>query len=236
MYAHGQATIALCELYGMTKDSLVRQTAQRAVDFASEAQSPEGGWRYVPRRDSDLSVTGWFVMALVSAKSAGLRLRGGEFEKAWSYLNSIQHDEGATYGYQALRPPSSSMTAEGLVSRMYMGWALNNPNLALGVETLLEQAPFSYQERNFYYWYYGTQVMHHYGGTAWDRWNYAMRAQLPAAQVKSGKEAGSWAPQGDVWGDNIGRLYTTCMGIYCLEVYYRHMPLYTNPWNKTDEK
>jgi hypothetical protein len=53
-----------------------------------------------------------------------------------------------------------------------------------------------------------------------------MRVLLPRAQVKAGREKGSWAPQGDQWGQNAGRLYTTCLSIYCLEVYYRHMPLY----------
>ena len=50
--------------------------------------------------------------------------------------------------------------------------------------------------------------------------------RLAEAQVKSGKESGSWAPQKDSWGLTHGRLYTTCLSIYCLEVYYRHMPLY----------
>ena len=27
-----------------------------------------------------------------------------------------------------------------------------------------------------------------------------------------------------------GRLYATCMVLYCLEVYYRHMPIYESPW------
>ena len=72
MYAQGQATIAICELYGITKDSWLRPRAQLAVDFAEDAQSPEGGWRYQVRMDSDTSVTGWYVMALESARSACL--------------------------------------------------------------------------------------------------------------------------------------------------------------------
>jgi hypothetical protein len=83
------------------------------------------------------------------------------------------------------------------------------------------------KDADFYYWYYGTQVLHHYGGEPWRAWNNVMREELPAAQVKTGREAGSWAPQRDGrWGSAGGRLYTTCMAIYCLEVYYRHMPLY----------
>ena len=72
MYAQAQATIAVCELYGMTGDSWLRPYAQRAIDFAEKAQSEAGGWRYEPNFDSDTSMTGWYVMALESARSARL--------------------------------------------------------------------------------------------------------------------------------------------------------------------
>lgn len=85
---------------------------------------------------------------------------------------------------------------------------------------------FDIRDTDYYYWYYATQVLHHYGGKPWDAWNREMREKLPAAQIKRGRESGSWPPQADRWGGTGGRLYTTCMAIYCLEVYYRHMPIY----------
>ena len=43
-----------------------------------------------------------------------------------------------------------------------------------------------------------------------------------------GKEAGSWAPDmADSFEVHGGRLYVTCLSIYMLEVYYRHLPIYT---------
>jgi hypothetical protein len=53
-----------------------------------------------------------------------------------------------------------------------------------------------------------------------------MREVIPANQVKQGDEAGSWNPTGDKWGSFGGRLYVTCLSIYNLEVYYRHLPIY----------
>ncbi len=61
-----------------------------------------------------------------------------------------------------------------------------------------------------------------------------MRIQLPAAQEKSGREAGSWSPAGEQWGVSGGRIYSTCMALYCLEVYYRHMPLYGSSQDAAD--
>ncbi len=226
MYAQAQASIAICELYAMTKDSWLRPRAQLALDFAHKSQSPEGGWRYEPNFDSDTSVTGWFVMALQSGLAGGLDVNESIFKKVDSYLDSAASFEDAAYSYQAHGSPSPAMTAEGILCRQYISWTRNHPPMFRGIRELLNQAPFDINDRDVYYWYYATQVMHHFGGSPWREWNEAMREQLPKAQVIGGREDGSWAPQQDRWGRNSGRLYTTCLSLYCLEVYYRHMPLY----------
>lgn len=230
MYAQGQATIAICELYGITKDSWLRPRAQLAVDFAEDAQSPEGGWRYQVRMDSDTSVTGWYVMALESARSAGLTVHESKLRAVEDFLDTVSSYEDAAYSYQPQSSPTAAMTAEGLLCRQYLGWPQTHPPLRRGVYALLE-TPVSMSDRDVYYWYYATQVIHHFGGNEWHQWNNVMRVELPRAQVKSGREAGSWSPQMDRWGQNSGRLYTTCLSIYCLEVYYRHLPLYKNELN-----
>jgi len=228
MYAQGQATIALCELYGMTKDGSLRNPAQRAVDFAEAAQSDQGGWRYIPREDSDTSVTGWFVMALMSAKMAGLSTSRKTLDKVGDFLDSVRHDSGAQYGYVTSSPPFPSMSAEGLLCREYLGWERDRAALIRGCE-LLASEPISSdtESRSYYYWYYATQALHHFGGRPWKKWNDVMIVELPKLQVKDLKEKGSWPPQHDPYGSAGGRLYATCFAIYCLEVYYRHLPLYS---------
>ena len=226
MYAQAQATIAICEMYAMTQDSWLRPYAQSAIDFAHKSQSSQGGWRYQPNADSDTSVTGWFVMALESARSSGLEVDGSVFYGVNKYLDLAEHYDGAAYSYQPHGTPTRSMTAEGLLCRQYLGWDHRDPALVRGVEALLENDWFSIKQRDVYYWYYATQVLHHLGGKSWQQWNEVMRKELPEAQVKKRRESGSWAPQMDEYGNFHGRLYTTCLSIYCLEVYYRHMPLY----------
>ena len=63
-------------------------------------------------------------------------------------------------------------------------------------------------------------------GPDWQKWNAVMRQLLPEHQEKTGAERGSWDPNGDRWGDAGGRLYVTCLSLYTLEVYYRHLPIY----------
>lgn len=225
-YSQAQATIALCELYGMTKDSWLRPYAQNAVDWAEKAQSSGGGWRYRPRERGDTSVTGWYVMALQSALGAGLEVNDSKMRLITNYLDSVSQYQGAAYSYQpggTDRTPT--MSAEGLLCRQYLGWKRNNPAMVDGMNLLRSDAPFDIRDHNVYYWYYATQVFHHYGGDHWKDWNDQMKVKLPAIQVREGDERGSWAPQNDRWAIG-GRLYTTCLSIYCLEVYYRHLPLY----------
>ncbi len=74
MYAHGQGTIVLCEAFAMEGDEDLRAPAQKAVDFIVKAQHHQGGWRYTPGQEGDTSVVGWQLMALQSAKSAGLNV------------------------------------------------------------------------------------------------------------------------------------------------------------------
>ena len=227
MYGQGQATIALCELYGMSGDKALRGPSQLAIDFAEKAQSREGGWRYVPREDSDTSVTGWFVMALMSGRMAGLSTERKTLSGVDRFLDSVQSNGGSEYSYTELARPSVSMSAEGLLCREYLGWKRDDERLAKGCE-LLTNHPVAndVRQRAYYTWYYSTQTLHHYGGEPWQKWNLAMRVELPRMQVMDGKDKGSWPPQGDDHATSGGRLFSTCFALYCLEVYYRHLPLY----------
>jgi hypothetical protein len=231
LYAHAQCTIALCELYGMTRDSRFRGPAERAIDYAIQAQDPkQGGWRYVPREDSDTSVTGWFVMALQSARMGGLKVPPEVLARVNAYLDSAAIDGGRRYGYLMINQPTNALAAEGLLCRQYLGWKQTDPRLVEGVTALVEGAPIRYDQgpdHDVYYWYYATQVAHHMEGKIWEDWNRVMREEVPAKQIKQGPEAGSWDPQGDKWADFTGRLYMTCLSIYMLEVYYRHLPIYS---------
>jgi hypothetical protein len=231
MYAHGLASIGLCEAYGMTSDPMLKGPAQRALNYIRAAQADNGGWRYEPRQAGDTSVTGWQLMALKSGQMAGLEVddsRNPTFARATKFLNSVNTSDGSGYGY--LGPsPTPTMTAVGLLCRLYLGTGPRNHGIIGGIHYLQQTPPGSVN--SIYYYYYATQVFHHVGGPDWQAWNAKMRDLLIAKQdkgldPKKQHQKGSWSPAGDAHGGAGGRLMMTSLSLLTLEVYYRHLPLY----------
>jgi hypothetical protein len=247
LYSHGIATLALCEAYGMTRDPDLAEPAQRAIDFIVASQHPtRGGWRYQPANNSDTSVSGWMMLALKSGELAGLRVPDKTYEgiRTWLQLSQVSAEQSYLYRYNPFAPdtdtqrhgrmPTRTMTAVGLLSRLYVGnWEADDPALLKGADYLClpdnlpnSQTPL---DRDTYYWYYATQVIFHVGGEPWKAWNEALRRQVIGTQMVNGPLSGSWHPMepvADRWGPHAGRLYVTAMNLLSLEVYYRHLPLY----------
>ena len=226
MYVQGIATICLCEAAAMEKDDKeLRRLAGDAIKFIEKAQNRvDGGWRYRPGEEGDTSVVGWQVMALQSAKAGRIKVDSNTILDVKRFLKSVQHFDGAQYSYVPEEGPRDSMTAVGLLCRMYLGWKRDNAALKAGVEHLSKVGP---QPGRIYYNYYATQVLHHWGGELWNRWNLRMRDELVTTQVKSGPGAGSWdARDADHSRLTGGRLYQTTLSLLTLEVYYRHLPIY----------
>ena len=227
MYSHGLCAITLCEAYALTQDKGLRGPAQKAIDFIVYAQDEQGGgWRYSPKEPGDTSVMGWQVMALQSARAAGLRVPATTLNKANAYLDKAEWKQSGQYGYLPNTGPKPAMTAEGLLCRMYLRPNRNQNRLIQGVNHLARTRPPKKQKPDLYYLYYASQVFHHVGGKQWEDWNYYMRESLINAQVTSGHAFGSFQPGGNSHEKSGGRLYVTALSVCCLEVYYRHLPLF----------
>ena len=231
MYSHGICAIVLCEAYGMTRDKILYSAAQQALNFICFAQDPiGGGWRYRPQTPGDTSVVGWQLMALKSGHMAYLQVPPVVARKASLFLDSVQSNGGANYGYTG-PGAGPATTAVGLLCRMYLGWKRDNPALQRGIQWLSKRGP----SRDMYYNYYATQVMRHWEGEPWTKWNAVMRDQLVESQAQRGHEKGSWFFADSGHGTRQGgRLYHTAMSAMVLEVYYRHMPIYRKQSTEAD--
>ncbi len=242
-YNSSIATLAMAEAYGLSGSRLLREPAQRAVGFVQQSQNPYIAWRYGVRDgENDTSVTGWMVMALKSAKLAGLEVDGGAFRGALAWVDKMTEPEFGRVGYQRrggapARTPdnmerfpadqSEAMTAAGVLVRIFSGQdPTRREEIRKGVDLMLRRPPrwdIDAGTIDMYYWYYGTLALHQVGGQPWKKWNAAMKtAVVDSQRNQAGRdERGSWDPVGP-WGREGGRVYSTATMALCLQVYYRY--------------
>jgi len=223
MYSHGLASIALCEAYAMTHDRELLKLAQSSLNFVQNAQDPVGGgWRYQPKQSGDMSVTAWQLMALKAGHMTDLRVSPKAVHLVTKFLDSVAVEEGSFYGY-ATPQKKPSTTAIGLLCRVYLGWKRDHPALKRGVEYLIETGP---SDRKLYFNYYSTQVLFHYGGEPWKKWNDKIQNGLVDSQANDGHQAGSWFIASDHTSERGGRHLCTCLATLILETYYRYDNVY----------
>ncbi len=232
MYDQGMAGIALAEAYALTGDSRFHEPARRAIAFIVAAQNPgDGGWRYRPGEGGDTSVFGWQIMALTSARAAGLEVPEEAFDKARRWLVQVGGGKhGGEYGYQN-RSPKPAMVAEGMFSRQLIGRGPGTPAAGRDDPAMLESAAYLARhlprenERDYYFWYYGSLALYQHQGPVWVEWNSRLRPILLDSQRTGGDEDGSWDTNSR-WGAQAGRAVVTALAALTLEVYYRYLPLY----------
>ena len=226
MYGHGFATLFLGEIYGMNQqDDRVRDALVRAVQLIVSSQNDEGGWRYNPvPDDADVSVTICQVMALRSARNAGIKVPKSTIDDAIRYVRACQNADGGFRYMKDLGGSAWPRTAAGVASLFYAG-VYEDQSIDRALDYLRQNAfprgggggfagGFS-QPHYFYGHYYAVQAMYLAGGERWRTWWPAIRDELLAKQNPDG----SWSdPQGDAYG--------TAMALIVLPMPKRYLPIF----------
>lgn len=221
MYGHGFATLFLGEIYGMNPDDRrVRDALVRAVELIVGTQNEEGGWRYNPIPfDADVSVTICQIMALRSARNAGIKVPKTTIDRAVAYVRECQNDDG---GFRYMRQAGSSAwprTAAGVASLFYAG-IYEDDSITRGLDYLVTRAlPGSggaSQAHYYYGQYYAVQAMYLAGGAYWADWWPAARHELMSKQSAGGG-----------WLDHYaGGAYSSAMALIVLQVPKRYLPIF----------
>lgn len=243
IYNHAFATLALSEAWGMTRNPRYREPAERAVNWILRARNPYLGWRYGERSgENDTAVTGLCVMALASAKAAGLAVDPQAFEGAVAWLDKMTDPDTGRVGYiqrgggsarlegmQDRFPVENSeaTTAIGLLTRFLCGATGREPEILRGAALCAAKPPVWDPERgtiDMYYWWFGSMALFRVGGDVYSAWNKAALPQVLAGQWAegSGSRTGSWDPL-DPWGPAGGRVYSTALMTLTLEGLHRHL-------------
>jgi Prenyltransferase and squalene oxidase repeat len=230
MYCHGISTLMLAEVAGMIADPALADRLQkalsRAIDVIVKSQDVKkgaehaGGWRYQPNsNDSDISVTGWQVMALRAAKSAGCEIDSARIDRAVSYLKRCAVKEGG-FAYQPHQPPNNPRTGVGILALEICGSHLAAEAVA-GSKYLLKHPPQWGSAFFFYEAYYCSQAMFQIGEDAFDGY----QKRLASILLEHQQQDGSWL-SGDGNDQAAGRNYCTAMGVLALAVEYGYLPIY----------
>ena len=241
-YPHAITAAALAEASGMAHTSDTKAAAQKAIDYCTESQQSgtgfdKGGWRYAPGSAGDLSVTGWYIMALKSAKMSGLKVPSASFDGAINFLDSVEVKStdaaGNPVSHYKYMPndehaqSSHRLAAIGTLARQFLG--SKKEDLQASVEWFVNKGGVPSVGANgagadLYYWYYGSMCVFQQGGEIWTKWNNGMMKTLVHSQCKEGDDAGSWNPAGD-YSNEWGRVGQTALSAMCLEVYFRYQVL-----------
>ena len=228
MYDQGVSTMALAEAYGLTKDPKLREPLEKAVGFIIKAQNQKhGAWDYRPNSNRiDTSVSGWQIMALRSARMAGIKIEDRPFKLAAKWLDTVGAGKHrGIYGYDGRSYKTEAMVAEGLFAQQLLGTPSSHPRMQESIKHLEQKLP-GRGRPDFYYWYYGCLSLYQNQGPVWDEWNARIKPIWLDLQVKNGGNAGSWDPKGGRHMNDMGRVISTALATLSLEVYYRYLPLY----------
>jgi hypothetical protein len=246
-YNHAISSLLLCELYGMSHEDRARriQTAiNKSLAATLEMQRwpkdmPQdvGGWRYIDNdsvRDSDLSVTGWQLMFLRSARNAGFEVPKERIDDAVAYVRRCYAAEYGSFEYATSGGDDRSrcMAGAGILALAHAGFH-NSAEAQKSGEWILQHGfdeynvliPFNQSQPHDRY-HYGLfnccQGMYQLGGKYWEQFfPRAVRTVLDNQQ-----RDGSW-PADSHWHDGqFGNAYTTALVVITLGAPNQLLPIF----------
>jgi len=246
MYHHGIATLMLAEVAGMIEGELgkeVRTRLEKAVAVILKAQRTEnnsarGGWRYtvvnLPGNNlggSDISVTGWQIMALRAAKNLGCDVPAERITLAVDFIKRCQDPTTGGFCYMPDHSVTTACTGTSILALEICGKDLHrSPSLLRAGSVLLKSPPRWGDAHFFYSIYYGSQATFQLGD---NYWNY-YRPILHEVLLQNQRGNGSWI--GGSYDGAFGPSYCTAMAVLALTVEYRFLPIYQREESREKER
>lgn len=254
-YEHPIATMALAEAYAMSMDQNLREPVQKAVNVilsrqvkSDDDQDYSGlGWDYVSPKISrmDSSVSGWNVMALKSAKAAGIDVSNG-LHGSKNWLKGAW--EAANPGWEQLDPYGTSVFpytwngASGATKKEHLSFVGSLCAVFLGsrsgdvmLDTLtndMDKRWFDNEKykKNSYCLYYASLASFQAGGAHWtEKWGHPENGYVPwliQTQMTEGCQDGTWPHENENWhGWDTSPVLTHAYKTLALEVAFRYLPM-----------
>jgi hypothetical protein len=242
-YNHAISSLVLGEIYGMsqaTKAGRLEMAIRKALAATLEMQawpknspSDRGGWRYVNRAydiDSDLSVTGWELMFLRSARNAGFEVPAERIENAVAFVKRSFDERDGIFLYSTSKPSRTrSMAGAGILALAHAGlhhtaeaqragdWLLDHP-----FDQYNSTIPGQSSDRYHYGLFTCCQAMYQLGGKYWEQfYPPAVEAVLANQQPD-----GSWPVDSQYHDAPYGNAYSTALVVIMLGAPNQLLPIY----------
>jgi hypothetical protein len=218
----------LAEVLGEEEDVARRKklidVLTRAVEFAGQAQTADGGWGYVSAKDGngfdEGSVTVTQMQGLRACRNAGITVPKSIVDKGISYIERCTDDEGGVrYSLKTAGGPRPPITAAAIVCLFNAG-EYDNPlvvKLTSYADRTLGPATAAQSFGHWHYaQYYYSQVAYRKGDDDWER--YAQRVHRMILDQQG--------PDGS-WNEGyIGAVYTTALNLTILQLDNGFLPIY----------
>ncbi|MGI9430012.1 MAG: prenyltransferase/squalene oxidase repeat-containing protein, partial [Bythopirellula sp.] len=245
VYNHAISALMLSEVYSTTsreRSEKIQQAIEQALQVTlGEQRRPKrravdhGGWRYLDQygsQDADLSVIGWQLMFMRSAKNAGFDVPAAAIDDAVACVRRHFNQQAGSFGYTP--SPSSTrgsraMTGAGILALSHAGLH-DTPEARQAGETLRGFSFARYNtadgglDRYHYSLFQCTQAAYQLGDDYWDQFYPPTFRTLLANQ----NDNGSWAVENvRLHTDAMyGSVYTTALVVLSLSAPNQLLPIF----------
>ncbi len=242
-YNHAIAALTLCEIYGMghsDRSPEMQRVINKALAAALTMQrwqkdmpGDKGGWRYLDdfdQNDSDLSVTGWYLMFLRSARNAGFNVPKQSIDDAVGYVRRTFDKNYGAFGYTANtgRSPSRGTAGAGILALGHAGF--HNSAEAQRTGQWLMQYSFEIyndnlgldRDRYHYSLFNCCQGMYQLGSPYWEQFFPGTVRTVLAHQQADG----SWDAESYHRDRAFGNSYTTALVLLAIGAPNQLLPVF----------
>jgi hypothetical protein len=246
-YNHAVSSLLLSELYGMgspPEAERIKKAINNALTaslkmqrWPKDKEADKGGWRYLDDRDesdSDLSVTGWELMFLRSARNAGFDVPKQAIDDAVAYVLRCYSKEYGTFQYWIHRGDGRSrgMAGAGILALAHAGrhdsieaqktgsWILQqkfepyNTSVKFTGDRVLDK---------YHFGVFGCcQGMFQLGGRYWSEFF----PRIVPILLKNQQADGSWPADSHKYDSPYGSAYTTALVLMTLGTPNQVLPIF----------
>lgn len=251
-YNHAIASLALCENFSLggatvaqELEPIIEQAVQATLQmqkWQKRRQVDEGGWRYVNETaagseafDSDLSVTGWYLMSLRSAKNAGFDVPQQPIDDAVGYVRRCfipRYNSFLLFSSES-NHQTRGMAGAGILALAHAGMH-DAPETKRAGDFILRNDFNKYNVQNTFgqtgwiddRYHYGAfnccQGMYQLGGDYWEKFFPPLVRTLLANQQPDG----SWLAESHSEDGRYGNAYTTALVLLTLGAPNQLLPVF----------